>query len=336
MIFPILNGIVSFNKATITWLLVGINVFVMVYSSISGMRPMDDYQSVLEDKNFIEIQGDIYRSYLSARTEHPLKRELASLVEVDDPENNQLLGVLAFRDQKFLDSQIYDGRFADEVAFGYWKEKVNSIRIQQEKSMSHLMGVSALNFSPTSWVSYMFAHGSWGHLASNMVFLILIGGTLELSLGGLAVLMIYLFSGFIGCGVYILLSGLSASPLVGASGAVSGLITLFAVLNWRSPVRFFYWLIIPQRKSLGLVYLPGAFVFYLWVSADLAGFLASSTFTGGVAHGAHLGGHFAGLVAGLTLIGLTHFTKRKVLRPVSVEMYKLYPFVKESKLPTEL
>ncbi|MAV92146.1 MAG: hypothetical protein CL676_12060 [Bdellovibrionaceae bacterium] len=331
MIFPILNGILSFRKATVTWILVALNVLVMAASDIYGLKPLESYQSILEDKDFIEIQGAIYKSYLNTRVDHQVKRELASLVEGEDQHGNQVLGVLAFRDQKFLDSQLYDGHFPDEVAFSFWKEKVNQLKRNQALSLSHLLGVSSSSHTPMTWLSYMFAHGSWGHLASNMIFLVLVGGTLELSLGGLGVLLVYLFSGFIGCAVYILFSGVSASPLVGASGAVSGLISIFAVLNWRQPVRFFYWLVIPQQKALGLVYLPGAFVFYLWITADLAGFLSSSSLMGGIAHGAHLGGHLAGFSAGLGLVILHKTLKTSPPDKFPVEMYKLYPFV--SKTP---
>lgn len=329
MIFPILRGLFSFSfkRAPITWCLVFLNVLIMSASSIFDFPESQSFKALTEDKTFIEIQGAIYQSYLRAKIDHKVKRELASTVENESRNNRLILGQLAWRDQAFLESRIDDSQFVDEVAFRYWREKMNKFLVDRSSSFSHLLGVSTYSYSPLAWISYMFTHGSWTHLASNLIFLILIGAALELQLGGLGLLIIYLFSGFIGCGIFILFSGLSASPLVGASGAVSGLITAFAVLNWKSPVRFFYWLIVPQRKTIGIVYLPGAFIFYLWIVADMAGFLASTSITGGVAHSAHLGGHLAGFLAAVALLVISKRSSTNFDEPK--EMYKLEPLLPE-------
>lgn len=329
MILPILRGLLSFQNAPVTWSLVFLNCFVMSFSTVFSTPKDRDFNSLTKDKSFVEIQGAIYQSYLRARSEHKLKRDLASLVNEETEKNHYVLGLLAFRDNRFLESQLEDSHFVDEVAFKYWKEKIDRFVTDQSATFSQILGVSTYSHSPISWLSYMFTHGGWTHLFSNMVFLLIIGGALEGMIGGLGLLMIYLFSGFIGGAIFILLSGLSAAPLVGASGAVSGLITTFAVLNWKTPVRYFYWLIIPIRKTIGFVYMPGAFIFYLWIMADMAGFLSSSSYIGGIAHSAHLGGHLAGFVAGLTLLIMT---KRKPTPPEEMkEMYKLIPFLTELK-----
>lgn len=330
MIFPILNCFPNLQKAPVTWMLVFLNLIMMNVASVYSSSRPGDYSSLTKDKNFMEIQGAIYQSYLRARPEHRLKRDLASLVTEENEMNYQVLGFLAFRDKKFLESRMEDSHYVDEVAFRYWKEKIDRFVTDRSASLSQMLGVSTYSHSPSSWVSYMFTHGGWMHFLSNMVFLLLVGGVLEGTLGGLGILIVYLFAGFIGGAIFILFSGLSAAPLVGSSGAVSGLITAFAVLNWKAPTRFFYWLIVPVRKTIGFVYLPGAFIFYLWIVADLAGFLSSSSYFGGVAHAAHLGGHFVGLVTGLTLLAMSK--RPKVSEAKRKEMYKLIPFLTELKL----
>lgn len=329
MIVPILNGLLSFRKAPVTWILVALNVLVMICFSFSSSYNSNAYSKLSEDKKFLVIQGGLYQSYLKSQISHRLKRGLASNLEKSDQKNLVILGQLAFRDQGFLESDLKDSQFSDKVAYAYWKTKMNSFLKRQSQSMGHLLGISSYDHSLSSWASYMFAHGSWAHLVSNMVFLLIVGASLELSLGGFGLLMVYLFSGFIAAGIFILFSGLSASPLVGASGAVSGLITLFAVLNWRRPARYFYFLFIPERRTIGWVFLPGAFIFYMWVVTDLAGYLSQSHLMGtGVAHTAHLGGHLTGLIVGLVLLFIS---KRKSPEGEELpEMYKLHPLLKAS------
>lgn len=325
MIFPILNGLLSFGRAPVTWSLIFLNVLFMTFSTLYGISHSDGFESLVGDRNFLEIQGAIYQSYLRSQSDHKIKREVASLVDKNSDQSLQVLGVLALRDQKFLESDQRDISFSDKVAFAYWKEKTNAFLKGRSFSVSQMLGVSSESFSLMSWVSYMFVHGSWAHLLSNMVFLLIVGCTLELSLGGLGVLIVYLLSGVAACGFFILTSGLSASPLVGASGAVSGLISAFAILNWQRPTRFFYWFLIPQRRAMGFVYLPGAFIFYLWLVSDLSGYLASSSFTGGIAHAAHLGGHLSGALAGLSLIVLRRLLRDEKEEFVGEpEMYQLH------------
>ncbi len=325
MIFPILKGLLPFQNAPVTWCLVFLNIFMMTLSSAFDATPLNGLSTLVKDKSFIEIQGSIYQSYLREKEGHRIHRELSSLVDEESRRNFQVLGVLAFKDKGFLESDILDTQYVDEVAYSYWKEKIKNFQENQAFSYSRILGVSSYNNSVSSWLSYMFAHGSWTHLFSNMIFLIIVGGSLELLLGGLGVLTIYILSGLIACAVYILSSGLSAAPLIGASGAVSGLITLYSVLYWRVPSRFFYWLIIPTRNTIGFVYLPGFFIFFMWMVADLAGYFASSTFSGGVAHSAHLGGHLAGFVAGLTVLFIL---KKRVESETPPEMmFKLFPLM---------
>jgi len=327
VIIPLLNGLLSFSKAPVTWILVFLNVFVMAMTSFSSGRETKILEGLFQDKAFMEIQALVYRSYLEARPKELVKRELASLVRRETKQSDRDLATLAFRDQDFLESQESDFSFPDEVAYSYWKSHIDQFLTVQLTSVNHLWGISATNSSWTSWLSYMFVHAGWMHLGVNMIFLVLAGGSLELSVGSLGVLIVYLFSGFIAGGSYILLSGLSASPLVGASGAVSGLITFFAVLNWNRPVRFVYWLLVPQKNAFGFIYLPGLFLFYLWGVADLTGYLSSSEFSSGVAYAAHMGGHLTGILAGVTLLFLARWSGRPPAGEPSRKMYELEPLV---------
>src|SRR6185312_3977421 len=164
---------------------------------------------------------------------------------------------------------------------------------------SFMLGLNAEDNSFTSWISYIFVHSGWVHFFGNMVFLLIFGAMLEIQIGGLGMLVVFVLSGTVAAGTFALMTGVTSSPLVGASGAISGVMTLYCVLNWSKPTRFFYWFFLPLRGFMGMVYLPAWVAILLWGANDLAGYLGTVPELGGVAHTAHLGGEGAGILVGL-------------------------------------
>ena len=122
-----------------------------------------------------------------------------------------------------------------------------------------------------------------------------------------------------------MICGATTAPLIGASGAISGIMSMFCILSWKKPVRFLYWLLLPTRESMGLIYLPAWTVLVLWLVGDLAGYLGNLDLMGGIAHAAHLGGDIAGAICGAILVLL--WRNHAPLKTISnVETWKLYPF----------
>ncbi len=139
----------------------------------------------------------------------------------------------------------------------------------------------------------MFLHGSFMHLFGNMLFLWIYGDNVEQRFGGILYLFAYLATGVVATLAHALAFASSEMPLVGASGAISGILGFYFVLFPRNSVRLLVFLppfllqvfVVPARWVLG------AFV----VIDNLLPFLFAGE--GGVAHGAHLGGFLAGAVA---------------------------------------
>ncbi len=139
----------------------------------------------------------------------------------------------------------------------------------------------------------MFLHGGWLHLAGNMLFLYIFGDNVEHRLGSLRYLFAYLGSGVAATLFFALFVPGSHVPLIGASGAISGVLGFYFVWFPRNQVKVFVFLfpllmthvLIPARLVLG---------FYLLVD-NLLPFLITSAEGGGVAHGAHIGGFLAGM-----------------------------------------
>jgi membrane associated rhomboid family serine protease len=185
----------------------------------------------------------------------------------------------------------------DEVAISKWRTNFQKIRIIQNQQPSYHFGLSSKHLDYKNWFTYQFMHGSVLHLLTNMWFLVIIGGALEPILGSLSFLILYLMAGFWGGGAFMAFSSSTAVPLVGASGAISGILGAFCVLHLFKPVRFFFWLL-PFRGYSGFVYLPAWISLLMWLISDLAGYFGTVDELGGVAHAAHLGGIIVGICFG--------------------------------------
>ena len=151
----------------------------------------------------------------------------------------------------------------------------------------------------TRWtlLSSMFLHGGWMHLIGNLWFLWIFGNNVEDSMGHGRFVVFYLLTGLLAVGAHIAVDPASTIPLVGASGAISGIMGAYLVLYPRARIDTVFWFIFFVR----VVPLPAWVMLGYWMVLQLTGTLAASAGGGGgVAYGAHVGG----FVAGLVLIGL--------------------------------
>jgi rhomboid family protein len=142
----------------------------------------------------------------------------------------------------------------------------------------------------------MFLHGSFMHLFGNMLFLWIYGDNVERRLGPFAYLLAYLATGVAATLTHALMFSSSQMPLVGASGAISGVLGFYFVWFPRNVVRMLAFL---PPFLLQVFEIPARWVLGMYLVIDnLLPILVSPA--GGVAHGAHIGGFLAGgLVAWL-------------------------------------
>ena len=144
-----------------------------------------------------------------------------------------------------------------------------------------------------SLVTSMFMHGGWFHLIGNMWFLVVFGDNVEDVMGRGRFVMFYLLCGLAAAGAQILTSPSSAVPMVGASGAIGGVMGAYAVLFPRAPVH----LLVFFGFYITRVVVPAVFMLGYWFLLQLIGGLPSiGSSSGGVAFWAHVGGFVAGIV----------------------------------------
>jgi len=139
----------------------------------------------------------------------------------------------------------------------------------------------------------MFLHGSWMHLLGNMWFLYLFGNNIEDSMGRGRFLVFYLLAGLVAALVQVFVDPSSMIPMVGASGAISGVMGGYLVLYPR--VRVFT--LVPIGFFVTFWKLPAWTMLLYWFALQLLGgaTLLTGAKGGGVAFWAHVGGFLTGV-----------------------------------------
>jgi len=141
-------------------------------------------------------------------------------------------------------------------------------------------------------ITSMFLHGSWMHLLGNMWFLWLFGNNIEDSMGRLRFVLFYLISGLAAAFGQIVTNPDSIIPMVGASGAISGVMGAYLILYPRVKV----YVLVPIFIFFTSIALPAWMMLGYWFLIQLASGLLSAGEMGGVAFWAHVGGFVAGVV----------------------------------------
>lgn len=176
-----------------------------------------------------------------------------------------------------------------------------SVPIRQLKQRGHYVFVTEsarpMASDPASVIlslfSSMFLHGGWAHIIGNMLYLWTFGPNIEDRLGKLAYITFYLFCGLCAAGLQMLFDSTSPMPMVGASGAIAGVLGAYIVSYPLARVLtllpiFFFW---------QFVEVPALIFLGFWFVLQFFGGIGSVSRIqgGGVAYWAHVGGFAAGL-----------------------------------------
>lgn len=139
----------------------------------------------------------------------------------------------------------------------------------------------------------MFLHGDFLHLGGNMLYLWIFGDNIEGYLGHARFVLFYLICGFAAVAAHVYLGGASDIPMVGASGAISGVLGGYLIKYPRARVV----VVLPVFFFLMVRRIPAFFVLGFWFMMQLfSGLLTLQVEQGGIAFWAHVGGFAAGLI----------------------------------------
>ena len=160
------------------------------------------------------------------------------------------------------------------------------------------------------FITSMFLHGGWLHLIGNMLFLHIFGDNIEDRMGHFKFLLFYLITGIIASLFQVITNFRSDIPMVGASGAISGVLGAYLVFFPHSRVLT----LVPIFFFIRLMYIPATVFIVIWFFIQFVsgiGSIGISKSIGGIAFWAHIGGFIAGLILARVFDGRK---KRKVFK----------------------
>jgi len=156
-------------------------------------------------------------------------------------------------------------------------------------------GLACMLDGNPNWITVitsMFMHGGWFHLLGNMWFLVVFGDNVEDVMGRVRFLVFYLLCGVAAVAAQMVSDPSSAVPMVGASGAIGGVMGAYVVLFPRAPVHLLVFL----GFFITRVVVPAFFMLVYWFLLQvMGGFFSLGVASGGTAFWAHVGGFIAGI-----------------------------------------
>lgn len=182
--------------------------------------------------------------------------------------------------------QLSLGRYADQLIYQYGV-------IPASFTAEGICAEQAVRFTAA-----MFLHGGWLHVLSNMLYLWIFGDNVEDRMGHLPYLAFYLICGYLASLVHVLSYPASPVPMIGASGAIAGVLGAYFVLFPRASVLtlvfiFFFIQIVP---------IPAIVFLGLWFLLQVINAAASTGLAGGAASGVAFWAHAGGFLAGVFLV----------------------------------
>jgi membrane associated rhomboid family serine protease len=150
-----------------------------------------------------------------------------------------------------------------------------------------------------SFLTSMFLHGGFMHIAGNMLYLWIFGNNVEDVVGRLRFLLFYLFCGFAASGAQVLMQPDVQVPTIGASGAIAGVLGAYLLMFPRARIDT----VLLLWRFIRIVQLPATVVLGFWFVLQLFNGLLSFGLaaSGGVAWFAHIGGFVVGMALGPVL-----------------------------------
>jgi len=134
----------------------------------------------------------------------------------------------------------------------------------------------------------MFMHGGLAHLLGNMWFLWIFGDNVEDEIGRIKFMFFYLLSGVAGAAAHVALNAQSNIPMIGASGAISGVLGAYLVLHPSARVKMLF--------LIRFIRIPAWCYLLIWAGLQGLGLWQASKVAGmGVAYWAHIGGFVSGM-----------------------------------------
>lgn len=289
------------HAPVLLFLIVLLNLLTyFLYQSRDTTKWMEVFTSY-QAHEFFEKEWPAFKKYLIEKKEN---EQLKDYEEAYENEETDIIIHEMLSNQDFYHYLEHNSRDYflpdDHDIWAPERARINAI----VRTISYLAGgLIASNLELFDFISYQFLHGSLDHLLGNMFFLIICGFAVEAAIGHWRFLAFYLLSG-IGAGFAQVASDWNSStPLVGASGAISGVMAMYLAVFRFKKIEFFYWFFF----FVGYFRAPALLILPFYIGKEVYSYYQDTE--SNVAFMAHAGGFITGTV----LIGASLLVNRSML-----------------------
>lgn len=280
------------------FLIVLLNLLVYFFYQTGDGVKLEQAVEQYDQENILDVEWPAFKEYLQTQGKE------AELSEYEDDYQNRR-GNFALISRILTDAEfthyleINIHKYASDEAYENWNSERHQINEVIGSISSIRFGLLPAHLNPLTLITYQFLHGGLMHLVGNMFFLIMCGFAVEATIGHTRFAGFYLTSGVIAGLSFSALNLDSQFPLVGASGAISGVMAMYLAVFRLKKIEFFYWLFV----FVGYIRLPALAILPIYIGKEVISYF---TDTGSnVAFMAHAGG----FVAGAILILVTQLLK---------------------------
>lgn len=273
-------------RPTVLFSIVLVNVLVFFFYQANDDQKLEQALALYSQHNYLELEWPLIQQYLEAR------EEFSALDDLRDMHDDDALPSLAVH--IMLRSDFYRHLRADPYNFiGYqraenWLTHRATIDQYVQSLSFNAHGLIPKELNAGSLLTHQFLHGDIMHLLGNLFFLIICGFAVEAAIGHWRFLAFYLVAGVTGGLAHALVDLSSSTTLVGASGAISGVMAMYLAVFRFKRIEFFYWFFV----VVGYLRAPALIVLPIYIGKELTSFYTDTD--SNVAFMAHAGGFLAG------------------------------------------
>ena len=291
----------------VVFLIVLTNILIFFVYQSGDNEKFNHALTVYDDHGFFQSEWPLFEDYLALQGENELLGEYRKFLGEDGA--YQVMSALLMR-QDFYNhlnqskqTLFYENKL---VEWNKYRKEVN----ETISSISFInFGLIPKQLSPFTFVSHQFLHGDALHLMGNLFFLLICGFAVEAAIGHMRFLFFYLISGIAGGGMYAAMDFSSNATLVGASGAISGVMAMYLAIFRLKKIEFFYWFFV----FVGYFRAPALLILPFYIGKEVFNYYNEDD--SNVAFMAHAGGFLAGSL----LIGVSLLFNRKMLNEEYIE-----------------
>ncbi len=295
LIIPLTEKISFKNPPYITIFLIIVNIFIYFAFQLNDNENFYNAEKYYFESGLAEIEIPEYQKYMKTRKDHEEIRwpDQSELSRKEFEKQLYALHRKIETDRGFL-IKLHNDQIiiSNDENYNEWKSLRENYDFKMKKVVFHEYGFTPAWHKPFTFLSHMFLHGGAGHLFGNMIFLWIAGCLVEAGSKKGYYFPAYILSGFASVALFWAINYSSLRPLVGASGAISGLMGIVTTMYGRKKIKVFF--------SVGFYFnylrAPAIMLLPIWIGKEIWSFYfggPSST-----AYMAHVGGFIGGAALG--------------------------------------